>query len=280
MEFAHTSDTSAALRLGVPPQIHADDFLYQFLCSHPHLKSTATQHYFESARESANRIKELIAANLKPTGIASFSIDDFSLLDFASGFGMVGRHLPVVLPGARIEACDIHPKAVEFNQDILNIRAHLSAASPAELNLTGNYNVVVALSFFSHLPSRTWKQWFARLTALVSEDGLFIFTTHGLPSGVSKSLDLIKTGAEFHFTASSEQGDLPSEEYGTSYSHPRYVMNVLKDFPGLHLSEFKMGAWWGGNQDAYVIAKASPSASSQKTDWWQRLASRISRRLR
>lgn len=253
-------DNSIAESLGVPPEIHAEDHLFRFLSQHPQLKDRAQEHYFKSARESAERVRALILGNRVPHGLANLNPRDFSLLDFASGFGMVNRHFRSVMPVAKIEACDIHPKAVEFHRQYLGLTCHLSSEDPRALGIDRRYDVVLALSFFSHMPERLWLPWLEALTARVNENGLLIFTTHGPSSAVSMGGDLVEKGVEFSFAPHSEQLDLDRDSYGTTYAHPRFAMDILRRLPGMHLSEFKMGAWWGGNQDVYVLVRRSGAA--------------------
>jgi hypothetical protein len=273
-------DNSIAGSLGVPAEIHAEDYLYRFISEHPKLKDRAHEHYFKSARESAERVRALILGNRVPHGLAQLNPRDFSLLDFASGFGMVNRHFRSVMPEAKVEACDIHPKAVEFHRQYLGLACHLSSEDPRALGIDRRYDVVLALSFLSHIPERLWLPWLEALSARVDERGLLIFTTHGPSSAVSKADCLVEKGIEFSFAPHSEQLDLDRESYGTTYAHPRFAMDVLRRLPGMHLSEFKMGAWWGGNQDVYVLVRLSgeagpvhpgPTPPTERLGWFARI---------
>jgi hypothetical protein len=253
------ADNSIAHAMGVPAEIHQEDFLYHFLEQHPSLKDNPQKHYFESARESAERVRSMILGNVIPHGISTICLDDFTLLDFASGFGMVNRHFRVVMPTASVEACDIHPAAAKFSKNYLGIPCHISSPDPSEVSVKSRYDVVLALSFLSHLPHHTWHQWLKLLCSLVNEGGLLIFTTHGPSSGISLSEKLLEKGVDFYFYPESEQLDLNTSSYGSSYAHPRYAMGAFDLIPDMHLSEFKMGAWWGGNQDVYILCKKSKS---------------------
>ena len=239
----------------VPTQIHEEDYLYKFLLHHLEDPSKAFTHYFENARESALRIREIILNNVQPIGIASLDTNAFSLLDFASGFGMVNRHFSVVIPEASFEACDIHPKAVVFHNDILGVKCYKSSSNPFCLSIPRKYDVVVALSFFSHMPKQSWLPWLHQLSERVAEGGLLIFTTHGPASSIASMHKLIEKDIYFYFYPDSEQEDLKQSDYGTAYAHPDYVLQFTRKLENMHLSEYKQGAWWGGTQDYYVFAK-------------------------
>src|SRR5882672_2185877 len=79
------------------PLIHEDDFIYRFLADHPSHKNSARSFYFENGRKSAELLKSLIDCD---TAICPGA--KFSLLEFASGYGCVTRHLHFVLPLAQV----------------------------------------------------------------------------------------------------------------------------------------------------------------------------------
>ncbi len=247
--------TSLIEEFGVPVEVHEEDFLLKFLKHHLPDNETAFKHYFENGKESATRIRDIIIRNIQPTGISTIDPNNFSLLDFASGFGMVNRHFPIVIPQARVEASDIHPKAVEFHTRYLNIKCHLSNYKPSKLNIPNKYDAIVALSFFSHMPSRSWLPWLRTLCDLLVEGGMLIFTTHGPSSSVALTEKFISKGLNFYFYPESEQDDLIQNEYGTACAHPSFVMKIFEALPDMHLSEYKQGIWWGGTQDVYVLTR-------------------------
>jgi len=240
---------------GVPLDVHEEDFLLKFLQHHLPDDETAFRHYFDNGRESATRIRDLVLRNIQPTGISNINPENFSLLDFASGFGMVNRHFPVIIPHARVEASDIHPKAVEFHSRYLNLKCHLSDYKPTNLDIPNTYDVVVALSFFSHMPSHSWLPWLRTLCDLLVVGGMLIFTTHGPSSSVATTEKFINKGLDFYFYPESEQDDLIQNEYGTACAHPSFAMKIFEELPHMHLSEYKQGIWWGGTQDVYVLTR-------------------------
>jgi SAM-dependent methyltransferase len=253
-----TPSTDLREEFGVPLIVHEEDFLLKFLQQHLPDDTIALRHYFDNGRESATRIREIILRNIQPTGIATINPDEFSLLDFASGFGMVNRHFPIVMPEARVEASDIHPKAVEFHEKYLNTKCHLSNYIPSNLNIPHNYDVIVVLSFFSHMPAHSWLPWLRTLCDLLEEGGMLIFTTHGPSSSVASTENFIHKGLDFYFYPESEQDDLIQTEYGTACAHPSFAMKIFEALPDMHLSEYKQGIWWGGTQDVYVLTRHTP----------------------
>jgi len=264
--IARQFNTSAA--------IHEEDFLLKFLEEHFPSKQTAFEHYFSNGLESAERIRDIIKRNIPPHGISTINPNKFSLLDFASGFGMVNRHFKNVLPEAFIEACDIHPKSVEFHSNKLNIKCHLSSDNAEDLNIGKRYDVVIAISFFSHLPSDSWLPWLQQLFQLINEGGMLIFTCHGPSSHVAADHQLNRKGIDFLFYPESEQKDLDAALYGTSCAHPNYVVEIINQMHHAHLTEYKQGAWWGGTQDFYALTKLTPSEEVVTREYRKRTKSK------
>jgi len=72
------------------------------------------------------------------------------------------------------------PGPVRFQEETFGVRGTVSAANPAALPLDGPYDVVLACSFFSHLPAARFEAWLGRLRRLLSPGGVLIFSVHGM----------------------------------------------------------------------------------------------------
>jgi SAM-dependent methyltransferase len=247
------------------PDIHPDDHLFRFLCEHPDIRERAHSEYFSSGRECALKLRRLIEEH---RGAPS----NLRLLEFASGYGRVTRHMAAVLPEAITTACDIHPQAVRFLTG-LGLEAVGSSSVPERFHLGRQFDVVFALSFFSHLPRMTWTRWLRRLVDHVNIGGLMIFTTHG-----ERSRNLAwpesPTSNKFLFSPVSEQIDLPGEEYGRSLTPFAFVYAKIAALGDMRLVRFQEAGWFG-HQDIYVLRRASKDRSV-----WRRLMSATTDRLR
>jgi hypothetical protein len=234
----------------VVPDIHSADFIFRILYEYFHggRFEEALDWYYFLGRLNAEKVAELAAAFLRrQPGTA------ISLLDFASGYGAVARHIHKALPGADLTAMDIHEQAQHFNQERLNIRAVLSSTDPAGLPAPGKYDIVFALSFFSHMPRATFFPWLVKLTEFVKDDGLLIFTTHGrLSHRLMKEINVESDG--FGFTPFSEQKDLSVEEYGLTITYHEFVVGELRKLQAFELLLFRQGFWWK-HQDCWVLLK-------------------------
>jgi SAM-dependent methyltransferase len=240
-----------AARYSVSPEIHDDDFLLQFVMQHPAFPDPeqAIRYYFSDGAESAAKLRGIIARNMPATSSQS----RYSLLEFAAGYGMVTRHLRGALDGADIVSCDIHEQAVDFIRSALQAQAVGSRHRPEDLTFATSFDVVFALSFFSHMPEASFGRWLQALFAAVREGGLLVFTTHGLASQKNFG-EIVVPESGYWFMANSEQDDLDAAEYGSALTTPDYVIGEVFRRLRAPIREFRHAFWWG-HQDLYVVAK-------------------------
>jgi SAM-dependent methyltransferase len=249
-----------AAKFQVSPEVHTEDYIFQFIYNHPRhaTKFAAMTEYFASGHTSATRFDDLVT---------KFCVEQrrpLEVLEFAAGYGCVTRHLKK-LDKYDVYSCDIHPQAVDFLSDRIGVRAILSNRIPSELPVDRQFDVVFALSFFSHMPDAVWEPWLRRLLDFVADDGLLIFTTHG-----HKSVKYMRSPPPdehgYWFRAASEQKDLPADDYGTTVTTARYVVDKLHRLRDADLIYFEEGLWWG-HQDACILRKmprdgAGPQAAA------------------
>ena len=243
---------SVAQPLEVIPEIHPDDFIFDFLVHNPVFESVeaAVGYYFTDGASSAKKLRALLSDVCKLGNVP------FSLLEFASGFGCVSRHLVNAIPSCELTASDIHPEAIRFLRNVLGVDAIPSTASPEDFPAEKTFNVVFALSFFSHMPKPTFTRWIRTLVHLLNDQGFLLFTTHGFAS--RKYFPHCEFDADgFFFDPSSEQKDLSPTEYGTSVVTPGYVFSQIFTFPDCHILYFHEGFWWE-HQDLYILRKGDP----------------------
>jgi len=204
-------------------------------------REVSLQHYFAGGAKCAAKLEDIARAFLdKPAGAST-------LLEFASGSGRVTRHL--VGRWKSITASDIQPSAVEFLKGALPVDAYLSSVIPEELAIPDRFDVVFALSFFSHMPETSFARWIAVLSKFVAPGGLFIFTTHS-PTSIPY---LVKLGYspradDFWFEPR------PSPEYGQTIVSHRYVENLRP--PAMREVAFRPAYWWT-HQDTYIWKRAA-----------------------
>jgi SAM-dependent methyltransferase len=166
----------------VSPALHPQDFIFHFILKHPAFSDMddAVRYYFDDARRSAELLKSVLENDL------SVNVTERKeMLEFASGYGAVTRHLRAVFPAFDITSSDIHPEANNFITEELRGKAIQSSSVPECFDAGREYDLVFVLSFFSHMPATTWSRWLSALFKTLRVGGSVIFTTHG-PTSLRK----------------------------------------------------------------------------------------------
>jgi SAM-dependent methyltransferase len=107
------------------------------------------------------------------------SVDELeSLLDFGCGCGRVTRYW-----GERggVHGSDTSREAVEWcRRNLPFARFELNRLEPPLAFSDGSFDLVYALSVFTHLPLELQRAWLLELRRVLRPDGLLLMTTHGL----------------------------------------------------------------------------------------------------
>ncbi len=235
-----------ATETGVMSNIHDIDYIFRFLLEMMP-SSEAVASYFQDGANSGKKLSKILE-ELKIERTSKTA-----LLEFASGYGMVTRHLLKELSPIRIVSCDIHQQAIDFLHSTLGVETILSKSVPEEIKWQDSYDVVFALSFFSHMPDHSFGRWLKTLFDALKPNGYLIFTTHGISSTKLKNLT-IPAEKGFLFVPMSEQKDLNENEYGSSYVTSKYVKQQVKHYLHADILSLTEAAWWN-HQDLYIIRK-------------------------
>ena len=250
------SSLKQAQHLGITPNIHPKDFIFHFVKRKwKDDLTSAVQNYYSLGKYSTELVTEIskeVQATKKFTNPGK-TWQPTRLLDFASGYGCTSRHLVKAFPNSEVASCDIHGDAVFFNETILNVKSFQSSPIPEKLVLPPQ-DLIVVMSFFSHMPALTYERWLRALANVLAPDGVLIFTANGFVTERRGTTGVTAGEDGFGFEPRSEQGDLDSGEYGITVSYPKWVFRLLDKIPGLRLSKFQEGHWWA-IQDTYVCTK-------------------------
>ena len=248
-ELCNSVDAAGAHN--VPLDIHEADHIFNYIANIPRFptRPDAEREYFRNGKESAECLKALLSelSDHEPV----------SLLEFASGYGCVTRHLKLALPSTRIVPCDIHREAINFIERTMRINGLLSRTVPEDADFGGQFDVVFALSFFSHMPKETWGRWLRKLVISAKLGGLIIFTTHGAKSAEMMSNPPLDAEG-FWFSPNSEQADLKMADYGTTITSFKFVYAQIASIHDAQLMQFREGFWWG-HQDLFILRRLRPS---------------------
>ena len=241
---------------GVRGAIHWRDHLMHHVLNHTqqgcqHGPEAGLREYFDQGARDAQQVM----AVMQQLGHAPGA----KVLEFASGYGRVTRHLG--LPD--LTACDIHRGAVSFLRRKLGVSALRSTRAPADFDPATRYDFIFVLSLFSHLPQHLFEGWLARLAALLEPGGHLMFTTNceTAIAKVERMATGATAGAPFSFLPDTDQPDLETAIYGTAIVTSDYVRETVARSTRCRVVSHQPGRWWG-TQDEWIIAAPSTSATS------------------
>jgi len=104
-----------------------------------------------------------------------------TILDFGCGCGRICRYLAMRPDLWTVHACDVNPAHVAWlEQHLPMVHPICSPLDPPLPFDVGQFDLVYALSVFSHLPEERAEPWLAELHRVLKPGGLLIVTTHGL----------------------------------------------------------------------------------------------------
>jgi len=247
---------AAALQqeFGVPTKISPDDMLMNALVwVFKGDVETAFRNYIEDGRRNALMVKEAVE-QYAPRGKPKRP----HVLDFASGYGRVGRHIPVVAPRWRYTAMDIHRQAVTFNKDELGLQTILSHQEPDQIRIGPRFHAIFALSFFSHVRKEHFVPWLEALHRMLLPGGVLIFTTHGPESHATALPQVTMDEDGYGMLEESEQHDLSKDYYIHAVTYQPFVLKAIAATAGLRLIGLREKAWWG-HQDMYAVRNIAPA---------------------
>lgn len=100
------------------------------------------------------------------------------VLDFGCGCGRVLRHLPQHLPGCTFTGLDVDANALDWCRHHFNgsFEFHESPHAPPTPLPGAQFDVVLALSVFTHLPLELELKWIEELARLTKPDGWLLLT--------------------------------------------------------------------------------------------------------
>ncbi|KAB2644788.1 MAG: class I SAM-dependent methyltransferase [Verrucomicrobia bacterium] len=234
----------------VNTEIHENDFIFDFLVSNPCFSNIkeASNYYFEDGLKSANLLRKILFEEL----FLMDALKNIKLLEFASGYGCVTRHISSIIPGLNLTASDIHLEASQFIKDNFGCSFIQSTTNPDDYP-NEIFDIIFALSFFSHMPRSTWTKWLNTLVNRCNPGGYIIFTTHGFES--LKYLNCPSLDQDgFFFRSDSEQKDLAITDYGLTATSPLFVIKEIDKINKCKLISLKIGYWWS-HQDLYILKR-------------------------
>ncbi|MEG4489428.1 methyltransferase [Microcoleus sp. D2_18a_B4] len=148
-----------------------------------------------------------------------------SFLDFACGYGRFTRFLIQEIPPERIWVSDIYANAVKFQTEYLGVNGIVSTGKPENYLIERKFDCILANSFFSHMPERTFTSWLQNLYDLLTPNGVLMFSVH---DECLRAPDVEMPASGILFSANSESQSLDKEEYGTTYVTEKFVRETVE----------------------------------------------------
>ena len=173
-----------------------------------------------------------------------------SFLDFACGYGRFTRFLIQEMPPEKIWVSDIYANAVKFQTEYLGVSGIVSTGKPENYLIDRKFDCILANSFFSHMPERTFTNWLQNLYDLLTPNGILMFSVHDrclLPPHIEMPANGIL------FSPQSESQSLDKEEYGTTYVTEKFVREIVEKVSGGKAFVHRIKKGICRFQDLYVV---------------------------
>jgi SAM-dependent methyltransferase len=199
--------------------------------------------------EAGQRAAESLVSLLAKHGIALHQ--QHSILDFGCGCGRVLRHLRH-LP-AELHGCDSNPVALEWCADNLPFARFAVNAleSPLDYDMEA-FDVIYALSVFTHLPQRLQSHWMSEMRRVLKPGGVLVVSLHG--NALFSKLNRAERADYRAGRLVVRTGDLPGTNHCAAFHPSTYVRNVMAE--GFDILEMAPeGATGNPPQDAWLLRK-------------------------
>lgn len=241
-----------ATNSGARSEIHVGDPDYQTLAQGVEV-SAASQLYYESGRNQALRIRDLVVRHQGAVMADGAVTSPMSMLVIGARFGHLTRHLQALFPQAKIVALVFEEPEMYFHQNDLSIEAALSVADPNLAKAFFQFDVVVAPTFFGHVHKSVLAPWVSKAMEFSARNGLTIANFQGpLALGLrfpKRVFDKDGTTSPVH-VPSRQPGGLAFAE---TLAKPNCVFELF-DKAGARVVEFQEG-YWDGVRDLYIARK-------------------------
>jgi len=173
-----------------------------------------------------------------------------SFLDFACGYGRFTRFLIQEMPPEKIWVSDIYANAVKFQTEYLGVNGIVSTGKPENYLIERKFDCILANSFFSHMPERTFTNWLQNLYDLLTPNGILMFSVHD-QCLLQPHVEMPAKG--ILFSPESESQSLDKEEYGTTYVTEKFVRELVEKVSGGKAFVHRIQKGICKFQDLYVV---------------------------
>jgi SAM-dependent methyltransferase len=220
-----------------------DPMLLHSLAEHRDAGAALSQ-YFQIALQQHAAAMQILR------GTFGADLASIEALDFACGHGRLLRFLSLSLAPKRIYASDLQTDAVAFVRDTFGVHALASDPDPARFDPGRRFDFIWVASLFSHLPEPLFHAWLARLIALLTPRGVLAFSVRD--AGLLRGAEAMPLSGVL-YAAQSENANLATEIYGTTYASEAFVRDVLGRATNDDRSCVRLRRALANEQDLYLV---------------------------
>ncbi|GFE71335.1 class I SAM-dependent methyltransferase [Chroococcus sp. FPU101] len=248
--------------------IHPDDEMYLYsLELNQGNQEKALFDYFRIGSTIMDVIKQVI--QWKFNGFENIN----SFLDFACGYGRYTRFLLQEMPVSKIWVSDIYVEGVKFQEEQFGVQGIISVSRPEDYVCSQQFDCILVISLFTHLPETTFIRWLRKLYSLLTPRGILMFTTHDMslvPANVSPSEKGIC------FLGMSESRSLDTDEYGSTWVTQDFVEQAVSEASDGQGKCYCLRKGINNHQDLYLVTR-DDSLESMELNLYKRPFSNIDR---
>jgi len=132
----------------------------------------------------------------------------------------------------------------------LGVNGIVSTGKPENYLIERKFDCILANSFFSHMPERTFTNWLQNLYDLLTPNGILMFSVHD-QCLLQPHVEMPAKG--ILFSPESESQSLDKEEYGTTYVTEKFVRELVEKVSGGKAFVHRIKKGICKFQDLYVV---------------------------
>ena len=196
------------------------------------------------------------------------------VLDFSCSSGRVVRPLIAALPEVSWYGCDPNVGAIDWiREHVPELHGTVSPTSPPLPHDDGTFDLVFAISVWSHYSAVAALTWLEELHRLIAPGGHALLTAHGLqacvwfaqnrdpaietrlgPNWIAKTTHSLQQDGHCFWDVFGDQGDwgVVDKEWGLAFFTPEWLLESIT--PRWALRSYSLGGAHG-NQDIYVLER-------------------------